>query len=112
MEQAHTLDKLWEAHKADCSLKVWSVDQQFQIKSAQHDTLLQARMTELEWFVGTVLFGYGSRRKSLSWKDEKCQKYIKAFNEDPLNDEQNKPDWKKLMFPKLKSEIDKVTQQK
>ena len=106
------LDKMWEAHKADSSLKIWSVDQQDQMKSAQHDTLLQARTTELEWFVGTVLFGDGSTGKSLKWKDDKCQKYITAFNEDPLNDEKNKPDWKKLMFPKLKSELDKVTQQK
>lgn len=108
----HTLDKLWEAHKADSTLKIWSVDQQSQIKSAQHDTLLQARITELEWFVGTVLFAEGSAGKSLSWKDEKCQKYIKAFDDDPLNNEDNKPDWKKLMFQKLKSEIDKVTQKK
>ena len=111
MEQSHTLDKLWEAHKADSSLKIWSVEHQSQIKSAQHETLLQARITELEWFLGTVLFGEGSSGKSLTWKDDKCQKYIKAFNEDPLNDQQNKPDWKKLIFHKLKSEVDKVGSQ-
>ena len=67
--------------------------------------MLEARVTELEWYVGTVLLGEYSAGRSAAWKETKAGNYIQAFEKDPLSE--HKPDWRKLVYSPLKTELEK-----
>ena len=100
------LGDMWTHHADGSTLKIWSVQQENDIKIIKNNTMLDARVTELEWFVGTVMWAQDSAGRSASWKEKKAGKYIEDFAQDPLSE--TKPDWRKLMHDRLKAELEKI----
>ena len=84
MEQAQALDDMWAHHGNGSMLKIWSVQCENDIKVIKNNTMLEGRVKELEWYVGTALWGENSAGSSAAWKETKAGNYIQAFGKRSL----------------------------